>query len=167
MERTPSQPNSAFKLALAAAAAVVGVSLAIGQYLQTREEWVAAKGGLRGQGGSRPGPRYVEADDGRQLLWGRGPLDLEQGEWFDVTDSPLDPAKYRHGIGKDSIPAIDRPKFVAINDQETLRKYGVVDESRVIGYLHNGEAKAYPVALMDRHELVNDVVGGKPVTVGW
>jgi hypothetical protein len=36
----------------------------------------------------------------------------------------------------------------------------------VLGYRHKGEAKAYPLAIMNRHELVNDVVGGKPVTVG-
>ena len=38
---------------------------------------------------------------------------------------------------------------------------------RVIGFAHGGEARAYPIALLNHHELVNDTVGGKPVTVGW
>ena len=39
------------------------------------------------------------------------------------------------------------------------------DDTRVIGYAHNGEARAYPLFILDRHELVNDRVGGKPVRV--
>ena len=37
----------------------------------------------------------------------------------------------------------------------------------VIGYVGNGDARAYPASLLDHHELVNDRIGGKPVTVGW
>jgi len=112
-------------------------------------------------------PLYVETDTGQQLLWARGPVDLSKGEWFDVTDSPLDPNGYQHGIGMDTIPAIDEPAFVAIQEEGRLREYGIDDDTVVLGYTLNGEAKAYPIALMNQHELVNDVVGGKPVTVGW
>ena len=35
----------------------------------------------------------------------------------------------------------------------------------VIGIALNGEAKAYPVDVMGIHELINDVVGGAPITV--
>ncbi len=41
------------------------------------------------------------------------------------------------------------------------------DDSLVIGYIHNREAKAYPIDILHYHESVNDVVGGTPVTVGW
>ena len=41
------------------------------------------------------------------------------------------------------------------------------DEIDVIGYVDGDDARAYPIALLDQHELVNDNVGGKPVTVGW
>ena len=41
------------------------------------------------------------------------------------------------------------------------------DEIMVIGYVIEGEARAYPAALLDGHELVNDRIGDKPVTVGW
>ena len=110
---------------------------------------------------------WMEADDGRELLWADGPRDVVEGEWFDVTGSPLDPARYQYGIGKDSIPAIDKPVFVPIDDRGTLREYGIGDGTIVIGYVHAGESKAYPIELLNRHELVNDMVGGKPVTVGW
>ena len=41
------------------------------------------------------------------------------------------------------------------------------EDIRVIGFADGGDVKAFPVALLDRHELVNDEIGGKPVTVGW
>ena len=35
----------------------------------------------------------------------------------------------------------------------------------VIGLSIDGESKAYPVNILSRHEIVNDVVGGVPVAV--
>ena len=109
----------------------------------------------------------VETEDGRQLLWATGARDLESGEWFDMTDSTIDPQLFSHGLGKDTIRAIDKPAFVSISDTQYLASRGIVDTTKVIGYESGGEAKAYPVKIMDEHELVNDVIGGKPLTVGW
>jgi hypothetical protein len=39
--------------------------------------------------------------------------------------------------------------------------------SAVIGYVAEGQPRAYPTALLDGHELVNDEALGKPFTVGW
>ena len=50
--------------------------------------------------------------------------------------------------------------FLSGDDQD-------VDGLRVIGYAAGGRARAYPVSLLDDHELVNDTFGGKPVTIGW
>ena len=117
--------------------------------------------------GRSPAPKFVQMPEGRHKLWARGPRDLEQGTWFDVTNSPLDPAGYEHGIGQDTIRAIDRPQFVPASDSQQLAERGITDRIPVIGYHHQGQAKAYPLPILDRHELVNDTVGGKPVTVGW
>ena len=155
------------KLTLAIIAAAGSVAWASFQYLQTRP------GTMQGQlvGGQRARTSHpsslIKTDDGRQLLWARGPRDAATGEWFDVTDSPLDPDGYQFGIGKDSILAIDRPAFVAIDEREQLREHGIGDATVVIGYVHNGAAKAYPISIMNRCELVNDQIGGKHVTVGW
>ncbi len=151
------------KLALALIAALGGISWAASSYIEFRP--ARTPGGHLAPAATRLS--FIETDDGRQLLWASGPRDIATGEWFDVTDSPLDPDGYQYGIGKDSIPAIDRPAFVAIDAREKLREHGIRDETVVIGYAHNREAKAYPISIMNRHELVNDQVGGKPVTVGW
>jgi len=159
--------GSRAKLALAAIAAIGAVSWALIQYIETRPTFPNGPFD-RGRWSHAGNPlSVVETDDGRQLLWARGPRDVETGEWFDITDSPLDRDGYQYGVGKDSIPSIDRPAFVAIDEREKLGEHGIADETVVIGYVHNGVAKAYPIQIMDRHELVNDLVGGKPVTVGW
>jgi hypothetical protein len=38
---------------------------------------------------------------------------------------------------------------------------------RVLGVALNGEAKAYPLRILNWHELVNDSVGERPVLVTW
>ncbi len=119
---------------------------------------------LPSQFGTR-GDRLKE-QDGRRLLWAKGDPESEESQWFDVTDIPLDPLKFQYGIGKDTIPAIDEPLFVAVDDPR-LEEQNVTDDSRVIGYAVGGDARAYPIRIMDRHELVNDAVGGNPVTVAW
>ncbi|MCH8053011.1 MAG: DUF3179 domain-containing protein [Planctomycetes bacterium] len=48
-----------------------------------------------------------------------------------------------------------------------LETQNITDEARVIGYAVGDDARAYPIRIMNRHELVNDTVGGKPVTVAW
>ena len=45
--------------------------------------------------------------------------------------------------------------------------YNVRDVTQVFGFVYNGQAKAYPIQIMDHHELVNDTIAGKPITVGW
>lgn len=120
-----------------------------------------------GSAGQATGRRsMVTHKDGKLLLWARGDPESEQAEWFDVTDAPLDEYGYQYGIGKDTIPAIDEPQFVSADDPR-LAEFHVNETTPVIGYAHGTQAKAYPIAILDRHELVNDIVGGKPVTVGW
>jgi len=103
---------------------------------------------------------------GKRLLWARGEPNSPNAEWFDVTASTIDPARFQFGIGKDTIPSIDDPIFVEVDDAR-LSAAGIHKETMVIGFALGGEAKAYPIPILDRHELVNDRVGGKPVTVGW
>lgn len=66
------------------------------------------------------------------------------------------------GPPKDGIPSIDEPKFVSIEEATHLQ-----DIEPVIGFIHNGEAKAYPLQVMTWHEIVNDTVGGHPFAVTY
>jgi len=65
------------------------------------------------------------------------------------------------GPPKDGIPSIDEPVFVAIEDSQNR----VSAKEPVIVFEHNDDARAYPLSILMWHEIVNDEVGGKPVTV--
>lgn len=128
-----------------------------------------------------PNNPKVRVEGGKTYLWyGQRfePPDAKSDKWYEFTGSLLKPEDLQFGIGKDSIRAIDDPMFVKPDDQRLLKylprsPYRIdenptsSDEIMVIGYAFGDDARAYPIALLDRHELVNDKVGGKPVTVGW
>jgi len=63
---------------------------------------------------------------------------------------------------RDCIPSIDRPKFVSAGEAGFL-----ADADLVLAIEHGGDARAYPARIMDRHEIVNDVIGGDPIAITW
>ena len=82
---------------------------------------------------------------------------------FDITD-PLIPKDEIHhgGPPRDGIPAIDHPEFVTADAAEFL-----AEDDRVLGIVRNGEAKAYPIRILDWHEIVNDQFNGEPIVVSY
>lgn len=81
---------------------------------------------------------------------------------FDVSNAavPVE-AIQRGGPPKDGIPAIDRPKFV-VGDQAKLQA-----DDRVLGVTLDGRARAYPVRIINWHEVVNDSFGDRQVVVTY
>jgi hypothetical protein len=63
---------------------------------------------------------------------------------------------------RDCIPSIDQPGFVAAEQADFL-----AGDDLVLAIEHRGEARAYPTRILDRHEIVNDVIGGDPVAITW
>jgi hypothetical protein len=158
---------------LVASSALVGLLLA--HALAGPGEKGSDKKRYRGRLG--PNSRKVRTEGDKTLLWASGDPDSPEAEWYDFTGSPIPAAELQFGIGKDRIRAIDDPHFVPPVDPRLLKlavsayrrdeRPNSNDEIKVIGYVEAGEARAYPVALLDHHELVNDRFGAKPVTVGW
>ena len=64
------------------------------------------------------------------------------------------------GVGRDGIPPIDNPFFAPVADAQWLQP-----QSPIIALEVNGDARAYPLGVLTRHEIVNDEVGGIPVAV--
>lgn len=64
------------------------------------------------------------------------------------------------GPPKDGIPAIDDPQFTSIADITTIAQ-----TEPVVGLTINGVWKAYPLSVLMWHEIVNDSIGGVPVSV--
>jgi hypothetical protein len=66
------------------------------------------------------------------------------------------------GVLVDGIPALDNPKMLIAEEAEYLEP-----EEAVFGLFLNGEPRAYPLRIMDWHEMANDVVGGMPVSLTY
>ena len=64
------------------------------------------------------------------------------------------------GPPPDGIPSIDEPKFVPVAGASH-----VADCEPVVVLELDGQARAYPIAIMTRHEIVNDILGDVPVAV--
>ncbi len=67
------------------------------------------------------------------------------------------------GVPKDGIPPIDNPRFAPIAEVERLYK----GTEPVISVSINGAAKAYPLGILMTHEIVNDELGGMPISVTY
>lgn len=66
------------------------------------------------------------------------------------------------GPPPDGIPPIDQPEFVRTGEVDFL-----ADDEPVLALDVDGDARAYPVQIMTWHEIVNDTVGGVPMTVTY
>jgi hypothetical protein len=62
---------------------------------------------------------------------------------------------------RDQIDPIDEPTFVSVADAPDYMDAN----APVVSVIIEGEAKAYPLSILMWHEIVNDTIGGVPVTV--
>jgi len=119
----------------------------------------------------------IRREGEKVFVWASGEASGPDSEWYDFTGASIDPAGLQYGIGRDRIRSIDIPLFVAPDDPRLMdippspyrrcERPETADDIMVIGYVAGGEARAYPTALLDHHEVVNEEVNGKPFTVGW
>lgn len=65
------------------------------------------------------------------------------------------------GPGKDGIPAVTNPDLETVEEAQAW----LVDRSPVIAVEIDGEAVAYPQAILIWHEIANDEIAGVPVAV--
>lgn len=66
------------------------------------------------------------------------------------------------GVVLDGIPALDNPTMLAAAEADYLEPW-----EPVFGIAINGDARAYPLRILDWHEMANDVVGGVPVSLAY
>jgi hypothetical protein len=66
------------------------------------------------------------------------------------------------GPKRDAIASVDAPRFASLEEATW-----VLAENPVIGVSLEGESHVYPVHLIERHQIVNDVLGGEPIAVTY
>jgi hypothetical protein len=66
------------------------------------------------------------------------------------------------GPKRDGVKSVDAPKFVPAAEAKW-----VAEDTLVIGLVAGGEARAYPIHVIEYHQVVNDVIDGQPVVVTY
>ena len=87
------------------------------------------------------------------------------GPVLQTGDSAFDPIRadeIQTILPQDTIPARVDPVYVSAAAATDIR-----DTEEVIGLAINGDARAFPIATLSAHEIVNDVIGGRSVAVTW
>jgi hypothetical protein len=165
---------------LLTAAVVVGLAVAACQPSGAASSPPATAGSADGKGGGTPGASQVATPGASQgatpsasqgATPGASPAvtpDIESlrvtttGWRTDFTKASVDLGDFRGGgPPKDGIPAVDSPVFETID----AARGWLTDRSPVISLAINGSARAYPLAILIWHEIVNDTLGGAPVVV--
>ena len=67
------------------------------------------------------------------------------------------------GPPRDGIPSLDHPAFTSAAEADRILK----PKDVVLGVEFAGVAKAYPVRILNWHEVLNDDVGEQPILVTW
>jgi hypothetical protein len=71
------------------------------------------------------------------------------------------PAGFRRFLPRGRIASLDAPQYVAGS------RASIPPEAWVLGIVVDGQARAYSLNLLNRHEVVNDLYGDRPVAVIW
>ena len=66
------------------------------------------------------------------------------------------------GVRPDGIPDLQRAPVVTAGEQDYLQP-----SDRVFGVSINGEHRAYPLRIVNAHEMANDVLGGEPISLAY
>ena len=66
------------------------------------------------------------------------------------------------GVVVDGIPALTNPTLIEPEEADYL-----LPDDEVFGIEINGDARAYPLRILNWHEMFNDVVGGVPVSLAY
>jgi len=78
---------------------------------------------------------------------------------FDTTNSVVELREFMSGgPSKDGIPSLDKPKFVAAGEAHFLK-----NDDKIVGVVIDGQAKAYPIRILNWHEIVNDKIADRSV----
>lgn len=98
-------------------------------------------------------------EDGKRLLYG-GKKDSQH---FNISNLSLEEEQFHYGLGREAFPALLEPKFTDIKTADEKWR----DDARFLVAKSGGEVKAYSVKDLTRHEIVNDVLSGKPIMVAY
>jgi len=87
----------------------------------------------------------------------------ETGKVWDITDAVrkhnFSPSLFRFGLGPDAIRPINNPQFLSAGSSEFPSSN---ETFRTIGFDFQSDPRAYPLYLLNSHEVVNDQINAQP-----
>jgi hypothetical protein len=108
-------------------------------------------------------PRWLVSLATFVILLASQQTSAESKNGFELDDALVPPGEILNGgPGRDGIRSLDYPAFVSADDAAFLK-----DKDRVLGIELNGVARAYPIRILNYHEIVNDAFGGHAVVVTY
>lgn len=82
---------------------------------------------------------------------------------FDLSNAVIPPNEiHAGGPPKDGIPALTHPTVIRADKANYLN-----DTDRVVGVTLGDQARAYPIKILNYHEIVNDTLGRIPIAVTY
>jgi len=96
------------------------------------------------------------------LVWGTTDAAMKNG--FELKGALVPKSEILEGgPPKDGIPALMRPQFVT--QKQIKGMFGKAEKAIVVEF--QGKQKAYPISILNWHEIVNDSIGGKAIVVTY
>lgn len=108
--------------------------------------------------GQLPFSKYLSA--GELSMLGLPERDLSQTKYR--ADLDLD-FLMSGGPPPDGIPSVDEPRYISLEVADAW----LTDEDLVVGFQFNGITRAYPVGILNFHEIVNDEFEGTTVIITY
>ncbi len=90
------------------------------------------------------------------------------GKEWDITHAvnqyDFQKSNFNYGLGPNAIQPINNPEMLSPGDNGYPND---TSSERVMGVEINGEARAYPVSVLSRREVVNEFIGDSHVAVAY
>ncbi|MCR9290524.1 DUF3179 domain-containing protein [Saprospiraceae bacterium] len=115
--------------------------------------------------------------DNKEIVKKQRPVSVENGKFFDkngekmlyggenenqhfnISGYLLKDEQFHYGIGREKFPALLKPAFESVREADSIW----ADSTRFLLAYSGKDVKAYSVKDLTRHEVVNDVLNGKPI----
>jgi hypothetical protein len=173
MCRGRAQPGAWVFLALGLLLVIIGFQLRVlwreWDWLQAEWSWVR-RTAVIGYPNISPRVSYAQPpenwlyhEEGFTYLWG-GWDSREGHRWFRVVSGDLNEAAISLPMGRDVFRAIDAPLIEAEGGPIWGR---IPSDAPVVGVDLAGVATVYPLLVLDRVQVVNDLIAGQPILVTY
>ncbi len=80
-----------------------------------------------------------------------------------IEAQPIRPDELVSVLPKDAVKAILKPEEVTVAEAENEMR----PDEMLISVTLGSDSRAYPIAVLSAHQIVNDVVAGRAIAVTW